>query len=308
MADNNEVDEILKAIIGDSPTRPIRLEQKWQAEYIGKTSIPCDLVVLPMENQVAVVERKRNRVVIYGDEGKELHVLDNEEISDLKEPTALAMMEHRLLLADAKMIHFINVSQWLEDRVWQPKGRAASDFSAIYGMCVSSANNEVILTDVSRNPTVTAWDLDYERQKHSLKAPKDRPFRKPNHVAASPDGFTYVSDCEAHCVYVFDKKGKFVNYLGSKNNAEGQLIYPVGVDVTNKGEVLVCDPPTGKVALYNSKGEYRYPLLDHLDGVHQPVAARFYNGKIAVTEEILEHHKDKNYVRLFEIVTKKGKK
>lgn len=302
-----DVDEFLKAIIGESPTRPVRLEQKWHTEIIGKTSIPCDLVLLPMEGQVAVVERKKSRVVIYGAEGKELRVLDTEDISEMREPTAVAMMEHRLLVADAKMVHFINVSQWLEDRTWMPKQRAASDISAIYGMCVSTANKEIILSDVSRKPTVSAWDLDYERMKHTFKPPKDRPFKKPYHVASSPDGLTYVSDCEAHCVYTFDKKGKFVGYLGAKNNKEDQLIYPLGVDVTQKGEVLVCDPPTGKVALYNSKGEFRYPLIDHLDGVAQPVAARFYNGMIGVTEEILEHHKDKNYVRLFQIASKKKK-
>lgn len=173
-------------------------------------------------------------------------------------------------------------------------------------MATSPVSKELILSEVSCKPSVSVWDLESERYKYTLKPPKTAPFRKPQHVAAAPDGTVYVSDCEAHCVYVFDKKGKFVNLIGQKGPEEQTLIYPMGIDVAgNSGDILVADPPNGRINLYTAKGEFRYPMLNHLDGLKQPLAVRYYNNNIAVTEEILEHGKDQNIVRLFQI--KRGK-
>ena len=59
------------------------------------------------------------------------------------------------------------------------------------------------------------------------------------------DGIVYVVDSGNHRVQVFSRDGEFLRKWGSKGSGDGQLLFPWGVMVDERGNVYITD--TGSV-------------------------------------------------------------
>ena len=60
-------------------------------------------------------------------------------------------------------------------------------------------------------------------------------------IAVSDNGDIVVAENDAHCITIFNKKGKKVTSFGTKGKKEEQFIIPRGVAITNDGHILVTD-------------------------------------------------------------------
>ena len=77
-------------------------------------------------------------------------------------------------------------------------------------------------------------------------------LNKPSDVAASSKGYIYVMDGQNHCVKSFDTNGKFRSIIGRKGSADGQFLYPLGLDIGASGKIYIAD-----------SGNHRIQILDH---------------------------------------------
>ena len=66
-------------------------------------------------------------------------------------------------------------------------------------------------------------------------------LRGPSGLAVTDDGLVIVSERDAHCISILDKKGKKMRSFGSHGTERGQLRYPEGVAISSKGTILVVD-------------------------------------------------------------------
>jgi DNA-binding beta-propeller fold protein YncE len=76
----------------------------------------------------------------------------------------------------------------------------------------------------------------------------------PSDVAIASGGQTYVVDSGNHQIAVFDAAGTRLTSLGMMGEEEGQLMNPLGIGVSAKGEVWVAD-----------KGNERSPSISRSD-------------------------------------------
>ena len=60
-------------------------------------------------------------------------------------------------------------------------------------------------------------------------------------IAVSDNGDIVVAENAAHCITIFNKKGKKVKSFGTEGTKEGQFTGPRGVAITNDGHIIVTD-------------------------------------------------------------------
>ena len=66
-------------------------------------------------------------------------------------------------------------------------------------------------------------------------------LNNPRGIAVYDNGDIVVAENDAHCITIFNKKGKKARSFGTKGKKEGQFILPRGVAITNDGHILVTD-------------------------------------------------------------------
>ena len=76
----------------------------------------------------------------------------------------------------------------------------------------------------------------------------------PSGVAVTDDGLVIVCGRNAHCITIFNRKGKEIKSIGTFGNGRGQLQYPQGVAVTSKGTVLVSDTYNYRIQQFTIEG------------------------------------------------------
>ncbi len=81
-------------------------------------------------------------------------------------------------------------------------------------------------------------------------------FSQPSDVAVSGDGHIYIVDGVNNRIKVFNREGKFAFSFGSKGALNGQLTFPLGIDIGDSGRVYVADSGNHRVQIFSRKGEY----------------------------------------------------
>ena len=120
-------------------------------------------------------------------------------------------------------------------------------------------------------------------------------LQNPAGIAVNSKGLIAVTDCNGHCILIFNKEGRYLRKLGCKGENAGQLSCPSGVTYLNDDEILVADElnhgiqrfnvHTGKVVKTFGKqgtreGEYRNPVSVCMDGEGRVVVADFNDNRI----------------------------
>ena len=100
-------------------------------------------------------------------------------------------------------------------------------------------------------------------------------FACPAGLAFSPDGYLYVTNRDNRQVHVFTANGRYVKSFG-----DGALNHPIGIDVTEQGQILVANCAGSTVAVFDKDGKHLYNIAaDNAHGVAVSPA-----GYILVTE------------------------
>ena len=89
-------------------------------------------------------------------------------------------------------------------------------------------------------------------------------FFQPTGLAVSrKTGDVYITDTVGHRVIVFDPEGKLKFTVGRAGNGAGELAYPNGVALDEKGNIYVADSNNGRVHVFSADGK---KLIRSFDG------------------------------------------
>ena len=138
-------------------------------------------------------------------------------------------------------------------------------------------------------------------------------------------GLTYVADSIKGCVHSFDKNGNHVGTFGGSSPAGrhaggggggdgGGLICPLGMHLTDSGELYVADKGSHAVSVYSVPGgkggsggaasgwgpRLLYHALTEEDGLRDPVAVALSpRGSLAVAEHSMDFGTDSFAVKVY---------
>ena len=100
-------------------------------------------------------------------------------------------------------------------------------------------------------------------------------FACPAGLAISPDGYLYVTNRDSQSLHVFTANGRFVKSIVSE-----ALRNPIGIDITEHGQILVANCVDGSVAVFDKDGKHLYSF--HADNAHGVAVSP--TGYLLVTE------------------------
>ncbi|XP_070551422.1 tripartite motif-containing protein 2-like [Ptychodera flava] len=110
-------------------------------------------------------------------------------------------------------------------------------------------------------------------------------MKSPISVASSRSGRLFVSDIQLHCVFIYDRNGRYLKKFGRFGGGDGHFKYPWSVVVTSTDDVMVSDYYNHRIQVFDldgrfkfcfgglgsGMGELEYPrgmALDHHDNVY----------------------------------------
>ena len=76
-------------------------------------------------------------------------------------------------------------------------------------------------------------------------------FEIPHGIAVNSKGLIAVSDCDRHCVLIFDKEGKYLRKFGCGGENAGQFEHPNGVTYLDDDHILVADEYNHRLSQFN---------------------------------------------------------
>lgn len=124
-------------------------------------------------------------------------------------------------------------------------------------------------------------------------------FESPYAIAFDSTGNLYLSDIHKQKIFAFTRQGKFLFSFGEVSIsspppgekidvARGGFLYPAGLAVTSKGEVLVVDSGNKRINAYDLKGNFvRYFCPEIL--LVNPLMMTAYGGKVYLTDRGCVH-------------------
>ena len=98
-------------------------------------------------------------------------------------------------------------------------------------------------------------------------------FGTPSGVAATEYGTLWVADRDKNRIAVFNNVGKFEQFVGDFGFSGGQLSQPEKLVLFGQENYAVCDPGNGRVAMYDSYGNFMRQVADFT--IKAPVACAF---------------------------------
>jgi len=66
----------------------------------------------------------------------------------------------------------------------------------------------------------------------------------------------FVVELSNDRVSVFNSNRQFLRKFGSSGNGNGQLNYPIGIDLLSTGNIVVADHNNSRVSIFDSQGNF----------------------------------------------------
>ena len=122
-------------------------------------------------------------------------------------------------------------------------------------------------------------------------------IKNPRGIAVNSKGLTAVTDCNGHCILLFDKEGNYLRKFGCKGTNVGQFDVPSYLTFVSENEILVADQFNNRIQQFNihtgkairvfgkegaGEGELLHPLGVSVDCDGRVVVANCSNNKIQV--------------------------
>ena len=75
-------------------------------------------------------------------------------------------------------------------------------------------------------------------------------------VSVSKDHRVYVVDGTNHKIRIFDRNGKYLSSFGKKGSENGELRFPLGIDIDHSGKVYIADSGNHRLQIFNPDGKF----------------------------------------------------
>lgn len=142
--------------------------------------------------------------------------------------------KHRILIFDSNGNYLDRFGEAGQNKyqLWYPNSVAVADNGKIYVACKQS--NRIVIFDSSHKPT---WQID-------LSQPLALTIKNKRLYVATPRG-----------IMIGDLNGTLINTFGSRGPNPGQVDFPTGIAVDNKGNIYVADSMNYRVQAFNAEGK-----------------------------------------------------
>jgi predicted membrane-bound mannosyltransferase/sugar lactone lactonase YvrE len=129
---------------------------------------------------------------------------------------------------------------------------------------------------------------EFGRPAGDLEDPEPDQMWGPRAITFAADGNLLVSDTGTNRLKVFSPAGQVVRVVGSRGDAAGRFVEPVGVVVTPAGEILVADVGNARIqrfdADFNPLAAYPIEAWSDLNPDNKPYLALLPDGRLLATD------------------------
>lgn len=81
---------------------------------------------------------------------------------------------------------------------------------------------------------------------------------QPSDLAVAPNGDIYLVDGVNNRIIVTGRGGRWKFAFGSSGTAKGQLMFPLGIDISDDGKVFIADSGNHRIQVFDLKGRFQY--------------------------------------------------
>ena len=129
-------------------------------------------------------------------------------------------------------------------------GTNEGQFNLPWGVAVDLTTDNIYIVD-KHNNRVQVLDKNgkylFKFGGQGSVGEMNRPFS----IAISKEK-VFVSQCEHHCIFVYNLNGTFMNQIGQKGNGDGQFGSPFGIAIDGvNGDISVCDLNENRVQIFS---------------------------------------------------------
>ena len=217
----------------------------------GMFNIPRDIVVTDRD-EIVVADNANHRVQVFNSNGTLLRSFGREgnQPGEFFRPRGIAVDKDKKIFVSDN--HRVQIFSW-EGRYlgsFDDKGNRESKLSFPWGLSFDNKGN-VIVAD-NGNQLIKIFTPD---GRFVMKIGEQGLLSQPAHCIQS-DEYFIVSDCAKHCVIVFNSEGHFMYSFGKEGGGDGEFKSPFGLLVTQSKHLLVCDPGSQRIQVFELNGTF----------------------------------------------------
>ena len=244
-------------------------------------------VAVNERNEIAVTDRKNNRVQIFSSDGTYLRSFGSkgDEEGEFNNPTGIAYLNNgNIVVADSgnnRLQVFTAQGEYLTQI--GSKGKLDHQFDYPWGVSVDS-NGNIIVAD-SNNKLIKIFTPSGQFLR---KFGEEDLLVDPCHCIQKHH-FLLVSDTGDHCIKVFNTEGNFLYKFGNKGKGNGEFKKPRCLSVDKAGHLVVCDFANSRVQVLELSGrfitEIHVPYDSEIGQLQLPTSTVVLtDGRIVVTD------------------------
>ncbi|MBN4058945.1 hypothetical protein JYU10_00580 [bacterium AH-315-J04] len=164
-------------------------------------------------------------------------------------PSGIAYRNQRLYICDTAQscVHIWNLATGYASKI----GDSGNVTLEIPVDVAVDDNNNVYIADSGRGEVII-FNLSKNKVSHRLRPNNNEPM-KPVALAVRA-GKVYVADIATHRILVYNTtSGNLETSFGRPGRDPGQFYFPMGIEATNNGQLLVSDSMNGQVQRFNKE-------------------------------------------------------
>ncbi|XP_019616499.1 PREDICTED: tripartite motif-containing protein 3-like [Branchiostoma belcheri] len=164
------------------------------------------------------------------------------------------------------------------------------------GVAVDTRRNHILITQTTGDRDNRQCEVQVFRPDGTLvrTVGQQQGMKYPVHITVDRDGNILVSDCENHCVYVYNEDGQFLFQFGGKGSGDGQLKHPQGICTDGQGNIIVADYGNHRVEMFDKTGKFLFFKATGMKSEPRAVAMTLH-GQLVIPKKISKDIRFKRY-------------
>ena len=253
-------------------------------------------VAVNARDEIAVTDLDNHRVQIFNSDGNFLRSFGRygNKAGEFNKPRGIAFHNNGNIFVADKGNHRIQIFNGEGEYVGSFGGKGSLDNQLNYpwGLSLDSDGNIVVADAGNKLTKIFSPD-----GKFLMKIGGQGSFTYPIHCVQC-DRYLIVSDCNEHCIKVFDRNRNFQYKFGKQGGGDGEFMYPICLSVNKSGHLMVCERRNNRIQVFELNGKFvgKFGTQgSNLGEFKSPSSvAVLSNGRIVVTDS------DNHRIQIFE--------